>query len=65
MSSKMAFMLASDVGLSTTTTSSGLFDEARTRPQVPSSSITRTPLTVMRSRIVWPATVPPVSLRAL
>ena len=34
-------------GLSTTTTSSGLLDEARIRPQVPSSNTTRTPLTVM------------------
>ena len=34
-------MRASDAGLSTTTTSSGLFDDARTSPQVPSSTVTR------------------------
>ena len=56
MSAKMARMLASAVGLSTTITSSGLLEEARTSPQVPSSSTTRTPLTVTRSRIFWPAT---------
>ena len=61
----MARMLASDVGLSTTITSSGLLDEARTRPQVPSSSTTRTPLTVMRSRIFWPATVLPAAAGVL
>src|SRR6266496_2715930 len=48
-------MRASDTGLSTTTTSSGLFEDARTRPQVPSSTVTRTPLTVTRSRMFWPA----------
>ena len=47
---------ASDTGLSTTTTSSGLLDEARTSPQVPSSVTTRTPLTVMRSTMGWPPT---------
>ena len=46
MSSNIARILASEAGLSTTTTSDGLLDEARTRPQVPSSSVTRTPLTV-------------------
>ena len=60
MSAKMARMLASDTGLSTTITSSGLLEEARTRPQVPSSSVTRTPLTVTRSRIFWPAMLPPL-----
>ena len=58
-------MRASDTGLSTTTTSSGLLDEARTRPQVPSSTVTRTPLTVTRSRIAWPATFSPFALRGL
>ena len=53
--SNIARMRASDAGLSTTTTSSGLFDEARTRPHVPSSTVTRTPLTVTRSRIGCPA----------
>jgi hypothetical protein len=61
MSAKMARMLVSDVGLSTTTTSSGLLEEARTRPQVPSASVTRTPLTVTRSRIFWPATAAPLA----
>jgi hypothetical protein len=37
--------------LSTTTTSEGLLEEARTRPQVPSSSVTRTPLTVTTEAI--------------
>src|ERR1700676_738296 len=46
----------SETGLSTTTTSSGLLEEARTRPQLPSSTVTRTPLTVTRSRIFCPAT---------
>src|SRR4029078_2020620 len=55
---------ASDAGLSTTTTSSGLLDDARTRPQVPSSTVTRTPLTVTRSRIGWPATLSPFCFAA-
>ena len=42
---------ASEPGLSATTTSSGLLGEARTSPQVPSSAVTRTPLTVTTSRI--------------
>src|SRR6478672_6648498 len=33
-----------------------LLDDARTRPQLPSSTVTRTPLTVTRSRIFCPAT---------
>ena len=53
-----------DAGLSTTTTSSGLLDDARTRPQVPSATVTRTPLTVTRSRIGWPITVSPLALAA-
>ena len=55
----MSRMRVSDTGLSTTTTSSGLFEDARTSPQVPSSTVTRTPLTVTRSRIGWPATLSP------
>jgi hypothetical protein len=58
-------MRASDAGLSTTTTSSGLLDEARTRPQVPSPETTRTPLTVMRSRISPPAKGSPLSFMAV
>src|SRR4029079_12100253 len=58
-------MLASAVGLSTTITSSGLLDEALTKPQVPSASTTRTPLTVTRSRIFWPATGSPEAAAAL
>src|SRR5665213_4388640 len=49
-------MRCSLTGLSTTTTSSGLLEDARTRPQLPSATVTRTPLTVTRSRIGWPAT---------
>src|SRR3984957_19283569 len=56
----MSRMRCSDTGLSTTTTSSGLLDDARTRPQLPSSTVTRTPLTVTRSRIGCPATFPPL-----
>ena len=59
----MSRMRASDAGLSTTTTSSGLFEEARTSPQVPSSTVTRTPLTVTRSRIGCPATFSPSGFR--
>src|SRR5258707_15148713 len=55
----MSRMRASETGLSTTTTSSGLFEDARTSPQVPSSTVTRTPLTVTRSRIGWPQTFSP------
>src|ERR1700760_1267907 len=55
-SSNMSRIRCSDTGLSTTTTSSGLLDDARTRPQLPSSTVTRTPLTVTRSRIACPAT---------
>src|SRR5471032_921565 len=55
----MSCMRCSDTGLSTTTTSFGLLDDARTRPQLPSATVTRTPLTVTRSRIGWPATFSP------
>src|SRR4029077_3572583 len=48
-----------ETGLPTTTTSSGLLEDARTRPQLPSSTVTRTPLTVTRSRMLWPATFSP------
>ena len=65
MSAKMARMLASDVGLSTTITSSGLLEEARSRPQVPSASTTRTPLTVISSRIFWPAICAPAAEASL
>ena len=44
-------MSSSELVLSTTTTSSGLFDEARTSTQEPSSSATRAPLTVITSTI--------------
>ena len=48
-------MRASDTGLSATTTNSGLFDEARTKPQLPSSTVKRIPLTAFISAIAWPA----------
>src|SRR5262249_21246580 len=54
-------MRASETGLSTTTTRSGLLEEARTRPQVPPSTVTRTPLTVTRFLIGWPATISPLA----
>src|SRR5471032_931532 len=63
MSLNMARILASDAGLSTTTTRDGLLDEARTRPQVPSSSVTRTPLTVTSLTIFWPLIVSPRAFR--
>ena len=59
IASNMSRIRCSLTGLSTTTTSSGLLDDARTRPQLPSSTVTRTPLTVTRSRIGWPATFSP------
>ena len=61
----MSRMRASETGLSTTTTSSGLLEEARTKPQLPSSTVTRTPLTVTRSRIGWPATLLAVASASL
>src|SRR5580658_8260879 len=61
----MSRMRASETGLSTTTTSSGLLDDARTRPQVPSSTVTRTPLTVTTLRIGWPATISPLACAIL
>ena len=57
--------VASETGLSTTTTSSGLLDEARTRPQVPSSVMTRMPLTVTRSTMRDPAIFSPAAAIAL
>jgi hypothetical protein len=36
MAENISLSRASETGLSTTTTSSGLFEEARIRPQVPS-----------------------------
>src|SRR6185312_13676659 len=59
MSENMARIFFSETGLSTTTTSDGLLDEARTRPQVPSSSVTRTPFTVTSFMIFWPRMVSP------
>src|SRR6202021_817335 len=59
IASNMSRIRCSETGLSTTTTSSGLLEEARTRPQLPSSTVTRTPLTVTRSRILCPATFSP------
>ena len=55
---------ASETGLSTTTTSSGLFEDARIRPQVPSSAVTRTPLTVTTSRIFCPVISSPAAAMA-
>src|SRR5258708_26637790 len=56
----MSRIRCSETGLSTTTTSSGLLDDARTSPQLPSSQVTLTPLTVTRSRIGCPATLGPL-----
>src|SRR6202163_3764390 len=60
IASNRSCMRCSLTGLSTTTTSSGLLDDARTRPQLPSSTVTRTPLTVTRSRIGCAATFSPL-----
>src|SRR5205809_575212 len=58
-------MRASDAGLSTTTTSSGLLEDARMRPHVPSATVTLTPFTVTRSRIGSPANFsPPLRARS-
>ena len=38
-----------------------MFDEARTSPHVPSSAVTRTPFTVVTSRIFCPMIGSPVS----
>ena len=54
----------SEAGLSITTTSSGLLDDARTRPQVLSSVVMRTPLTVTRSTVFEPAIGSRASLMA-
>src|SRR6201999_3899201 len=64
MSLNIARILASEAGLSTTTTSDGLLDEARTRPQVPSSRVTRTPFTVTTLAIFWPNRLSPLSFSA-
>jgi hypothetical protein len=63
--SNMSRMRFSDTGLSTTTTSSGLLEDARTSPQLPSSIVIRTPLTVTRSRIAWAADPGALALRRL
>src|SRR6202789_941011 len=63
MSANMARMLASDTGLSPTTPRDGLFEDARTRPQVPSAKVTRTPLTVTTLAMGWPRSVSPFSFR--
>ncbi|MGY4473469.1 hypothetical protein ACVILL_000883 [Bradyrhizobium sp. USDA 3364] len=52
--SNMPRIRFSETGLSTTTTSSGLLDEARTKPQLPSFTVACTPLMATRSRIAWP-----------
>ena len=54
-------MSSSDLTLSTTTTSSGLLDEARTSNHEPSSSETRAPLTVFTSVIRRPRIEPPAT----
>src|SRR5687767_7759264 len=54
-------MRSSEAGLSTTTISEGLLEEARTRPHVPSSNVTRTPLTVTTLVIVLPRIFSPFS----
>jgi hypothetical protein len=57
-------MSSSDWVLSTTTTISGLLDEARTRTHEPSSRWTRTPLTVITSVILRPRIEPPAANRS-
>src|SRR3990167_1338482 len=57
-------MSSSDWVLSTTTTISGLFDEARTSTQEPSSRCTRTQLTVITSVILRPRIEPPAANRS-
>ena len=57
MALNIAFIISSDVALSHTTTSSGLFEDARTSPHVPSSSTIRTPFTVISPTIGCPAIV--------
>ena len=47
----MSVLILSDTGLSVTTTSDGLFEDALTRPQDPSASVNLTPLTVSMSVI--------------
>ena len=51
MNSKIFFLRTSDDGLSVTTTSDGLFDEALIKPQDPSSKENLIPLTVKISVI--------------
>ena len=51
MNSNIFFLRLSDDGLSVTTTSEGLFDEALIKPQDPSSKENLTPVTVKTSDI--------------
>ena len=55
MNSNIFFLRSSDDGLSVTTTSEGLFDEALIKPHEPSSKENLTPLIVKTSVILWPA----------
>ena len=55
MNSNIFLLRSSEDGLSVTTTSEGLFDEALIKPQEPSSKENRTPLTVKTSEIIWPS----------
>ena len=64
MSAKIARISASLSELSQTTTRFGVFELARTSPQLPLSRITRAPFTVTTSLIARPASVPPVSCLA-
>jgi hypothetical protein len=51
MALSTACMVSSDSGLSATITSSGLLEDGRTRPQLPSLSSMRTPFTVIRPKL--------------
>ena len=51
MNLKIFNFLASEVGLSVTTTNEGLFEDARIKPQEPSSKENLTPFTVIISLI--------------
>ena len=53
MNLKIFNFLSSEVGLSVTTTNEGLFEDARIKPQEPSSKENLTPLTVNISFISW------------
>jgi hypothetical protein len=60
MALSTACIISCETGLSATMTSSGLFEEARSSPQLPSCSATRSPFTVIRVRMDWPANLPPL-----